>query len=187
MSIIFEKSTRSSMWLKVTYLIAVIIVCAALGATGWLMDDMFVRIMIGLFLLIGVAIGISTCREAIMYSRARGKWRVEINNHHLIWQSPIQKLFQSFRIKLDEIDFLQFVQVTSGGTKSRTTKREFFVHLSDRRSMQIPSQEGGVWVNDVFEALEQQGFRYERQNVRGEKFNSQKKDFDIIPMDAWAR
>lgn len=185
MPIIFEKSAITSMWLKLAYLMMVIIVCGALVVAGWFVDDFFAWIVIGLFLLIGAAVGISTFRDMLIYSRARGKWRVEINSDELIWQSPVQELFQSFRIKLDEIELLQFVLVKSGGTKSRTSKREFFIHLRDGRTMQIPSQEGGVWVNDVFKALKKQGIGYEQQSMRSEKFHPQRKSFVIIPMEDW--
>lgn len=187
MPIVFEKSTRSSMWMKLVHLFVAIIVSGALGFAGWFVDDLFAWIVIGLFLMVGIAVSFATFRDMMIYARAGGKWRVEINNHYVIWESPVEKLFRSFRIKIKDIASLRFVQVRSGGTKSRTAKREFFIHLSNGQTMQVPAQEGGVWVNDVFEALEQQGVRYERESLRNKDFQPQKKSFKIIPMEAWAK
>ncbi|MEP2987885.1 MAG: hypothetical protein ABJO88_02910 [Parasphingorhabdus sp.] len=171
--------------MKLVHLLVAVCVSGALVFAGWFVDDLFARIVIGAFVLIGFAMSIATFRDMMVYARADGIWRVEINSLYVIWQSPVERLFRSFRIKIEDIASLRFVQVRSGGTKSRTLKREFFIHLNTGQTMQIPAQEGGIWVHDVFEVLEKQGVRYDHEHLRSKDFEPQKKSFEIIPMEAW--
>ena len=186
MPIVFEKSANSSMWLKLIHLIVAVLACAGLGAAGWFIDDWFARIVIGLFLMIGLAIVAATFREMVLYSRSDGKWRIEITNQFLSWQSPVQDLFQSFRLRLDTISSVQSVVVRSGANKPGSAKNEFFIHLQDGSTMQLPAQEVAVSIGDVFEAVEAQGVRYQRDSFTAKKFRPQKKSFKIVPMKSWA-
>ena len=161
MHVVFEKSARSSMWLKLLHVLVAISVAVTLLAVGWYVNDLFAWIVIGLFVLISLAIGTAAFRDMIKYSKVTGKWNVAIDDRYLVWKSPINDLFQSFYLKLEQIDRIQFFLVTSGGTKSRSSKKEYFIHLRNGQTMEIPTQQGGVWVGDVFEGLNKNGIIYE--------------------------
>lgn len=185
MPVIFEASAKSSVATKSMHLLIAVIVGVALSVAAWMMDGIFFRGIVILLVMVCAVMTKSVASDLIAYANAERGWRVEIDNFTLSWQSPVDKLFRSFKVKLSEIESLRFVQVRSSGTKSRSSRRVFFIHLKDGRTMEIPPQEGGIWVNDVFEALEKKGIRYHRENVRKEKFGKEKKQLDIIPMEAW--
>ena len=192
MPIIFEASAKSSILYKSLNLLVCIIVFGlfagaawAFAGAAWAFDGIFARVVFAFSMIICLAVGKSVVGDLIAYTKADGGWHVEIDNFTLTWKSPVEKLFRSFRIKLSDIDHLQFVQIRSGGTKSKSHKREFYIHLKNGKSMNIPAQEGGIWVNDVFEALEKKHIRYDRDHLRREKFGEIKKGFDILPMKAW--
>lgn len=185
MSVIFEASAKSSVSTKTMHLLICVIVTVALGVVAWMMEGFFIRAIIVLLVLGGAVMTKTIAGELRAYMNAERGWRVEIDNFTLDWQSPVEKLFRSFSVKLSEIQNLRLVQVRSKGSKGSSTRRVFFIHLKDGRTMDIPAQEGGIWVNDVFEALEKKGITFDRERAEKVEFNKAKKQLDIVPMQAW--
>lgn len=184
---VFEASPRSSVGMKVFHLVVAVIVTVALGVAAWILGDVFVWIVAGLFIMIGLAMISSLIKEIRAYAGATGSWRVEVDDTMLTWRSPVESLFRSFQLPLADIAGVQSVLKSSASTHGGALTRYFYLHLNSGKTMQLPAQEGGVWVLDVFKALEKRGVPFREDVLKNKEANAQKKGFDMLAMADWPR
>ncbi|TIX50388.1 hypothetical protein [Alteraurantiacibacter aquimixticola] len=185
---VFEASAKSSVAMKVFHLLIAVLVTIAMGVGAWMIDSWFARIVLGLFILIGFGMSSSLLREVKAYAGATGSWRVEVGDSMLSWDSPVETLFASFRLPLADIAGVQSIRkALKNAHNGGSVTRYFYVHLKNGKTMELPAQEGGVWVLDVFKSLEKRGIPFRDNKMRNSDAIEVQQGFDILPMDSWPR
>lgn len=166
MSAVFTKSAKSSAIGSFQSALFVCIFICVFGSIALFAKELptFVKVIFAAFAFGFVFWVISLIQQGLRYLKSGKDWHVEVTDHKLLWQSPVQETMASFEVLLSDILTLRHV-VAKTDSKRGTRSHDFTIELRNGEIIEVSDQISGVHPKEVFEAIHENGVPYAQEFV----------------------